>query len=412
MLTAGYAKRYFTLSVTSGELSYSRSSHNPLLRGTIPLALAALNIDYGRREFILDSGADIWHLKASNESEFEVWKTRLEDVWLKATAGRKKLLQDQVEGHEIPSEWRQVEGLVERLEMMKDFVKGIVQDTNLETSRSREHSGRHLSVKKSIDTLKDLSAKQKEGKGGMKIFRKKEKPTPPVSPSREPSNNSVKLGSHGNRRSFVIWLILDDFLDNIITPKLTSLEQNLESILSSFHGVLSTLRVKSATMTQGMPGISSRRASTQSSRHSMDSAPDDWYDAISAHPEEGLITVVEQGSESEERADESTEDEDDLAALREGAVSPLLTRVPDGIQNSKKELYPLSEWRGRIVKRRTTLPTRITIPPPSLLAFLRKNVFPFVSHSLTYRLARISVPSPCRLRLTSQRLFYNVSPKT
>jgi len=146
----------------------------------------------------------------------------------------------------------------------------------------------------------------------------------------------------------------------------------------------------------------------------MDSAPDDWYDAqsISAHPEEGLITVVEQGSESEERADESTEDEDDLAALREGAVSPLLTRVPVGIQNSKKELYPLSEWRGRIVKRRTTLPTRITIPPPSLLAFLRKNVFPFVSQFLTSRLARISVPSPCRLRLTSQRLFYNVSPKT
>ena len=96
-------------------------------------------------------------------------------------------------------------------------------------------------------------------------------------------------------------------------------------------------------MTQGMPGISSRRASAQSSRHSMDSAPDDWYDAqsISAHPEEGLITVVEQGSESEERADESTEDEDDLAALREGAVSPLLTRVPVGIQNSKRS-YTLS----------------------------------------------------------------------
>jgi oxysterol-binding protein-related protein 3/6/7 len=120
----------------------------------------------------------------------------------------------------------------------------------------------------------------------------------------------------------------------------------------------------------------------QSSRHSMDSAPDDWFDAqsISGHPEEGLITVVEQGSDSEERADESTEDEDDLAALREGAVSPLLTRAPS-IQHSQKVLYPLSEWRGRIVKRRTTLPTKITIPPPSLLAFLRKNVHPLESAS-------------------------------
>lgn len=207
-LIVGYAKRYFTLSATSGELSYSQSSHNPLLRGTIPLALAALNIDYGRREFIIDSGADIWHLKASNESEFDIWKARLEDVWLKAVAGRKKLLQDQEDGHEISSEWRQVEGLVDRLEMMRDFVKGIVEDANQETSRSREHSGQHLSIKKSIDNLKDVSAKQKEGKGGMKIFRKKEKPTPPLSPSRELSSNSVKMSSHGNHRSFVKRLIL------------------------------------------------------------------------------------------------------------------------------------------------------------------------------------------------------------
>ena len=194
-LTVGYA--------TSGELSYSQSLHNPLLRGTIPLALAALNIDYGRREFIIDSGADIWHLKASNESEFDIWKTRLEDVWLKAVAGRKKLLQDQEDGHEISSEWRQVEGLVDRLEMMRDFVKGMVVDANQETSRSRGHSGQHLSIKKSIDNLKDVSPKPKEGKGGMKIFRKKEKPNPPLSPSRELSSNSVKLSSHGNHRSFV-----------------------------------------------------------------------------------------------------------------------------------------------------------------------------------------------------------------
>jgi hypothetical protein len=75
IVNLGYAKRYFTLSASTGELSYSQSSHNPILRGTIPLALAALNIDYGRREFILDSGADIWHLRATSESEFEVWKT-------------------------------------------------------------------------------------------------------------------------------------------------------------------------------------------------------------------------------------------------------------------------------------------------------------------------------------------------
>ena len=88
-----------------------------------------------------------------------------------------------------------------------------------------------------------------------------------------------------------------------------------------------------------------------------------------------------QESESDDRPDESTEDEDDLEILRAGAVSPLLTRAPTRPPTARKELYPLGEWRGRIVKRRVTLPAQITIAPPSLLAFLRKNVLSFLFKS-------------------------------
>jgi hypothetical protein len=184
--------------VTTGELSYSRSSHNPLLRGTIPLALAALNIDYGRREFILDSGADIWHLRATNESAFEIWKTRLEDVWLKAVAGRKKNLQDQQEGHEISSEWKQAEGLVNRLEMMREFVGGMVKDINQESKQPNL-----LTVKKSTDNLRDQSSKLKEGKHSRNIFKKKDKPTQSVSPSRELLVDPLSVGLHGSSADFV-----------------------------------------------------------------------------------------------------------------------------------------------------------------------------------------------------------------
>ncbi len=170
------------MSVATGELSYSQSSHNPLLRGTIPLALAALNIDYGRREFILDSGADIWHLKASNENEFQIWKTRLEDVWLKAIAGRKRALQDEEDGHEISSEWKQVEGLVDRLEMMKDFVSGMVKDIANESQLTRN---------KSLDNLR-----VKDGKERRNIFKKKDKHSPSASPQREVSNTTVNT-AHG-----------------------------------------------------------------------------------------------------------------------------------------------------------------------------------------------------------------------
>lgn len=169
--------------MSTGELSYSQNSHNPLLRGTIPLALAALNIDYGRREFILDSGADIWHLKASNASEFEIWKTRLEDVWLKAIAGRRRALQDEQEGHEISSEWKQVEGLVDRLAMMKDFVSGMVQDIMNESQLRSDKSSNNLRVK--------------DGKERRNLFRKKDKPAPTASPPQREVNNPAVNTAHG-----------------------------------------------------------------------------------------------------------------------------------------------------------------------------------------------------------------------
>jgi Pleckstrin homology domain len=166
----GYAKRYFTLSASTGELSYSQSSHNPILRGTIPLALAALNIDYSRKEFILDSGADIWHLRATSESGFEEWKTRLEEVWLKAIAGKKKQIDDALDGREVSGEWKQVERLVERLDMMKEFVHGMVVDVAQETAKDQ----RQLIAMKSADNLRE-SAKTKEAKQGRNLFRKREK---------------------------------------------------------------------------------------------------------------------------------------------------------------------------------------------------------------------------------------------
>ena len=357
----GYAKRHFTLSVTTGELSYCLSSHNPVLRGTIPLALAALNIDYSRREFILDSGADIWHLRAPTDHEFDIWKARLEAVWLKATEGRKQALQDHRDGREISSEWKQVEGLVNRLEMMKEFVNGMVKDVAQEAVKSTYN----LSIKKSADNLPELSARAKEGKAGMKIFRKKERSAPP-SPSRDLNPHST------NTQGMPLCetgLNIETFLQDSITPKLASLDQNLTSILASFQSLLSSMRLTAAAPVDPAP----------STRVSMESlGADDWFDAQSiAGPEEGLITVVEQESESDHGPEESSEDEDDLAKLREEAVSPLLTRPPTKLTGGK-ELYPLGEWHGRIIKRRTTLPTQITIQPPSLLAFLRKNVCHFV----------------------------------
>jgi len=358
--------------------------------------VAALNIDYGRREFILDSGADIWHLRASNESEFEIWKTRLEDVWLKAVAGRQRTLQSEEAGLEISSDWKNVEGLVDRLSMMKDFVGGMVTDLATETAKAKEV------VSALSAAAGKAGGKDEQQKERMKIFkRNKEKTTRPISPPRDSSNhplNAAQQTSHGKLTGPVQKRDTSSHLEpsvfDTLGPKLMSLDQNLESILTSFQTILSNLRL-TTTAAVASPVLPSRRVSVSSPRRmSLDSTAEDWFDAQSiAEQERGLITVVEQESEGDNRHDETSEDDDDIAQLREGAISPLLTMAPNRLRTAvKKELYPLGAWRERVVKRRKTLPQQIIIPPPSLIAFLRKNVRPLGFQTYVSRLAKTSAP--------------------
>jgi hypothetical protein len=156
-----------------------------------------------------------------------------------------------------------------------------------------------------------------------------------------------------------------------------SLDQNLESILISFQNILSNLRLTLAVPPMPKSPLQSAR------RDSIESTTEDWFDAqsVTGVPVgEGLITVVEQETESDHRRDESSEDDDDMAEIRAGAISPLLTMAPTRSRTTKRDLYPLGEWRGRIVKRRKSLPVQVIIPPPSLLAFLRKNVLSLPSY--------------------------------
>ena len=359
--------------------------------------MAALNIDYGRREFILDSGADIWHLRASNESEFEIWKTRLEDVWLKAVAGRQRALQSEEAGLEISSDWKNVEGLVDRLSMMKDFVGGMVTDLATETAKAKEV------VSALSAAAGKAGGKDEQQKERMKIFkRNKEKTTAPTSPPRDSSNHSLapypQQPSHGRLPGPIqrhdAYSRIEPSVYDTLGPKLMSLDQNLESILTSFQTILSNLW-PTTTAATASPVLPSRRVSIGSARRtSVDSAADDWFDAQSiAEQEGGLITVVEQESEGDHRHDETSEDDDDIAQLREGAISPLLTMAPNRLRTAvKKELYPLGAWRERVVKRRKTLPQQIIIPPPSLIAFLRKNVRPLGFQTYVSRLAKTSAP--------------------
>jgi len=62
----------------SSTLSYYHDRNSSALRGAIPLSLAAIGANAKTREISIDSGAEIWHLKANSATDFHAWKAALE----------------------------------------------------------------------------------------------------------------------------------------------------------------------------------------------------------------------------------------------------------------------------------------------------------------------------------------------
>ena len=138
----GYAKRFFSLDLTSSTLSYYRNDHSSALRGAIPLSLAAIGANEETREISVDSGAEIWQLRALNDKDFQMWKNAL-DRASRTAADRGAVSSPTLQIQEgtfqsfpqAPSaaeenEWARVEALVGRVSGTRDAVRRLTQQTD------------------------------------------------------------------------------------------------------------------------------------------------------------------------------------------------------------------------------------------------------------------------------------------
>lgn len=68
----GYTKRQFVLNFKYGTLSYFKNNDKNL-RGQMPITSSIVSANYKTREIFIDSGMEVWDLKALNKHDFEVW---------------------------------------------------------------------------------------------------------------------------------------------------------------------------------------------------------------------------------------------------------------------------------------------------------------------------------------------------
>lgn len=75
----GFTKRYFVLNFSKGTLSYFRVN-DVKLRGQMPIKESIVSANESTREFIIDSGMEVWHLKAVNKADFNAWVSAFNSI--------------------------------------------------------------------------------------------------------------------------------------------------------------------------------------------------------------------------------------------------------------------------------------------------------------------------------------------
>ncbi|OAA42231.1 Oxysterol-binding protein [Metarhizium rileyi] len=374
----GYARRFFSLDYSTCTLSYYYNRNSSALRGAIPLSLAAIAADERRREISIDSGAEVWHLRAPNDREFQDWARALErasrlarDLETLAKPSKPTLALD---GHELkqiqdPShsetvEWQQVETLVSRVvgtrDALRRLTKEVAQLPKPSPSGQFLSPGSIISNEEGRDSYFPSTAEKKSF-----WKRKSSAPTLTTSPLQQgtpllgiPAAGAETVTRQASKRK-----------SRGVAQEERSLHDHCEALLSDLDSVV--LEFTALIANSKKRRLSNTPSAGGASRMSIETtSTDEFFDAEDAKPgvvkisgseDESAETEAEEESIHESSSISSIEDEEAVGAEGAGDVYPI----------RPKNLTPLP--LDQTITRRTAIPPAL-VQPPSLIAFVRKNV--------------------------------------
>lgn len=378
----GYAKRFFCLDYTSSTLSYYRDRNSSALRGAIPLSLAAIAANAHSREISIDSGAEIWHLRASNEADFEAWRNALETatrLMLESTTPGDDL---QVEtGRDHPQEgtgpledqdWARLETLLSRISGTRDAVRRLCLDTlaqpippaspRLESTSagSTPIEGPTEDYFRQEDKRPFWKRKSSTPNNQTSIFKRSVStqlavPAPGLDPSVRNGPASPQQSQNGHHKNH-------GRSEESIHDHCSAVLHDLDSVVDEFSALMSESKLRRTTP----PKSAVSRMSVQSIESQEYFDAEDSVRLLNIHSDTDHEATDDGTGEYEDSVTSSDIGDDTLEVVkrRSGSVSSYLPP-------RAKSLTPLP--LDHSISRRVTIPPP-TIMPPSIIGFLRKNV--------------------------------------
>ena len=395
----GYARRFFSLDFASSTLSYYHNRHTLALRGAVPLSLAAIGANATTREISIDSGAEVWHLRAPNQKEFEAWKKALEAAskqshmhtstvnGLGLSSGQR---QQQVPplSPEYEQEWAKVENLILKVSNSRNTARRLAMETDpkylsLSTSNSIVGSATDLnrmpdmssadasptenaiseeyfpnSERRSFWKRKASSARPNPG-----LFKRSVSAQPKI-PSPSPGSLSTSIPTEPVSSSFPRQSQLVGFAEDSLHEQCMRLLRDLDVVVAEFTSLVAESKERR-----------SAPIALVNSRLSLDSqgSRQEFYDAEAGGGSQLFTIQHETDDEVEPGDNDFGTDEHDVSSASEIDDDDSLEMSAAAVSAFPPKPKSLAPLPSHPIKRRTTVPTP-TVSPPSLIGFLRKNV--------------------------------------
>ncbi|RPA75371.1 hypothetical protein BJ508DRAFT_332179 [Ascobolus immersus RN42] len=392
----GFARRFFSLDFTTSTLSYYLNRESSALRGAIPLSLAAISASEKELEICIDSGAEVWHLRALNPQDWRRWKESLERaarhahsmkqhrdsrLLVPGTTGAPAIEGSTATGvHFAPLDertWATIETLVGRVSGIRDSVRRLSE----------------MPVSSAVPTPTTPAnpdfALDPAGQSRRHFWKRRPltnaNSTPnlfPPNAAPSPSRPSISVALSGTAALGVqIAQAAGGGGGEDIQRHLDALLGDLNQVVDEFSVLIKENRHHNwHRKHEGHTGddheghTHEERPGVSTGRHSMESSfsEAEFFDA-----EEGLDgshsrVAVLNDSDNERPATGVSDDDDDSSSDEEESYNNTPTTFPDESTKSG-EARDLSPLPLQPVQRRTMVPEQ-HVQPPSLIGFLRKNV--------------------------------------
>lgn len=388
----GYARRFFSLDYSTCTLSYYYNPKSSALRGAIPLSLAAVAADERRREISIDSGAEVWHLRAPNDKEFQDWAHALEKASRIARGlenldlpkkNELKLNTRQLQPIHQSSpqedrEWEQVESLVSRVVGTRDALRRLTREVTIQSKPPPATTPQYLSPGGNTSAVDDNDTYFTPPPDQRRSFWRRKSNTPAISPATLGAPTAMAVPAPGGVTTTISAATPNHSRkqskstlreENTLQDHCHSLLTDLDSVVSEFTTLINNSKRRRLPVPLSAGGVSRKSIDTVSTA-------DEFFDAEDAN---SAVLKIDDSEDEASRSEQGEDEEAEEDSFRDNSSVSSIGEPDAANPDDASHLFPVKPKTLSPLPIEQAVARRATIPPaaaaaPSLIAFFRKNV--------------------------------------